>query len=635
MAMLRFLGGLLALISLQPVASSAETWPSRPVRLIVPVVAGGSTDAAARVIGEYLSRALGQQFIVENRSGAGGLAGIEAVGKSAPDGYTILVTTDRVASAPHVLKLGVNPVTDLSPVIQISRQPVVLAVHPSLGVASLAEFLALARARPGMSYATSGVGIHQHVAGEWLQKLAGIKLTVIPYRGGAQATNDLIAGHVKIASLGSPPLIEHYRAGTVRLLAQSTAARSPKLLDVPTYEEAGIKGLVLDQWNSVFVPAGTPASIVARLNAEINKALAEPANPRGAAAPIAGAGRRQRRSGEPTLSRRFRQIWAPDRGIAHQSRIVLIERSEIRDCSVPDVAALHPGYKQSRGTAMPLSIRNLDAPLGAEVSGVDLAEPLARDEVDAIEQAWRDRLVVVVRGQELSDPQLLAFSRYFGELDPPGPNPYGEVFNKAFPDINVISNVIENDKPIGNLGDGEAAWHADMTYIDTPPKAAALYALEVPEKGGNTYFADMFAAYASLPAELKRAAEGKTAVHDGSRNSAGLLRKGYKEVTDVRQTVGARHPLVRTDAQSGRKALFLGRRPNSYVMGLDVAESEALLDALWAHATQRRFVMCHEWRVGDLLMWNNLSVLHRRDAFDSKSRRVMHRTQIKGNVRVS
>lgn len=234
MAMLRFLGGLLALISLQPVASSAETWPSRPVRLIVPVVAGGSTDAAARVIGEYLSRALGQQFIVENRSGAGGLAGIEAVGKSAPDGYTILVTTDRVASAPHVLKLGVNPVTDLSPVIQISRQPVVLAVHPSLGVASLAEFLALARARPGMSYATSGVGIHQHVAGEWLQKLAGIKLTVIPYRGGAQATNDLIAGHVKIASLGSPPLIEHYRAGTVRLLAQSTAARSPELLDVPT-----------------------------------------------------------------------------------------------------------------------------------------------------------------------------------------------------------------------------------------------------------------------------------------------------------------------------------------------------------------------------------------------------------------
>jgi taurine dioxygenase len=284
---------------------------------------------------------------------------------------------------------------------------------------------------------------------------------------------------------------------------------------------------------------------------------------------------------------------------------------------------------------MAISISNLDAPLGAQVSGVDLGKPLAREDVDAIEEAWRTRLVVVVHDQRLSDPQLLAFSRYFGELAPPGPNPYGEVFNKEFPEINVISNVIKNGKPIGNLGDGEAAWHADLTYVDTPPKAAALYALEVPPKGGNTYFADMFAAYASLPAELKKAAEGKTAVHDGSRNSAGLLRKGYKEVTDVRNTVGARHPLVRTDRQTGRKALFLGRRPNSYVMGLDVADSEALLDALWAHATQPCFVMCHEWRVGDLLMWNNLSVLHRRNAFDPNSRRVMHRTQIRGNERVS
>jgi tripartite-type tricarboxylate transporter receptor subunit TctC len=276
MAMLRVVAGLLALITLAPAASAAETWPARPVRLIVPVVAGGSTDTAARVIGEYLSRALGQQFIVENRTGAGGMAGIEAVGKAAPDGYTILVAADRIATVPHVLKLGINPVTDLVSVIQVSRLPSVLAVHPSLGVASLGEFLALARARPGMSYATAGVGNSQHVAGEWLQKLAGIKLALIPYRGGAQATNDLIAGHVKIASLGSPPLIEHYRAGTVRLLAQSTAARSPELPEVPTYEEAGVKGLVLDQWNSVFVPAGTPPSIVTRLNAEINKALSEP-----------------------------------------------------------------------------------------------------------------------------------------------------------------------------------------------------------------------------------------------------------------------------------------------------------------------------------------------------------------------
>jgi len=284
---------------------------------------------------------------------------------------------------------------------------------------------------------------------------------------------------------------------------------------------------------------------------------------------------------------------------------------------------------------MAISIRNLDAPLGAKVSGIDVSKALTPNDVDAIKGAWQSRLVVVFHGQNLSDPQLLAFSKYFGELDPPGPNPYGEPFNKEFPEINVISNVVENGKPIGNLGDGEAVWHADMTYIDVPPKAGILHALEVPPNGGNTYFADMFTACETLPAELKKAVEGKIAVHDASRNSAGLLRKGYKEVTDVRETVGARHPLVRADLQTGRKALFLGRRPSSYVIGLEVAESEALLDALWAHATQPRFAMCHEWRVGDLLMWNNLSVLHRRDSFDPNSRRVMHRTQIKGEERIA
>src|SRR2546422_5337851 len=148
---------------------------------------------------------------------------------------------------------------------------------------------------------------------------------------------------------------------------------------------------------------------------------------------------------------------------------------------------------------MAISIRNLDAPLGAEVRGIDLAKPLALNDVDAIEEAWRARLVVVVHGQSLSDPQLLAFSKYFGELDPPGPNPYGEPFNKEFPEINVISNVIENGRPIGGLGAGEAVWHADMTYIEVPPKAAVLHALEIPpEGGGNTYFAGMHAAHEAI-----------------------------------------------------------------------------------------------------------------------------------------
>ncbi len=284
---------------------------------------------------------------------------------------------------------------------------------------------------------------------------------------------------------------------------------------------------------------------------------------------------------------------------------------------------------------MALSIRNLDAPLGAEARGIDLSKSLTQADADAIEEAWRERHVLLVRGQRLSDPQLLAFSRHFGELDPPGPNPYGEPFNKEFPEINVISNVVEKGRPIGNLGAGEAVWHADMTYIDVPPRAAILYALEVPPAAGNTYFADMYAAYDALPGNLRKAIAGKVAIHDASRNSAGLLRKGYKEVTDVRETVGARHPLVRTDPQTGRKALFLGRRPNSYIVGMEVAASEALLDTLWEHATQSRFAFCHEWQAGDVLMWNNLAVLHRRDPFDANSRRIMHRTQIKGRERIA
>ena len=285
---------------------------------------------------------------------------------------------------------------------------------------------------------------------------------------------------------------------------------------------------------------------------------------------------------------------------------------------------------------MTVVVKNLDAPLGAEVSGLDLARPASPGDIAAIEDAWRERLVVVFHDQNLSDPQLIAFSQNFGELDPPGPNPYGKPFLAQHPELNVISNVVENGQPIGNLGDGEAVWHADMTYVDVPPKAAMLHALEVPppQAGGSTYFADMFLAYATLPADVKKAADGRVAVHDASTNSAGMLRKGFAPVTDVRRAVGAHHPLVRTEPRTGRKALFLGRRPNAYVVGLEVAESEALLDALWAHATQPQFTLCHRWKVGDLLMWNNLSVLHRRDPFDPTTRRIMHRSQIKGNERI-
>jgi len=256
----------------------AQSYPVKPIRFVVPFPAGGSTDVGARLIAENLSRAFGQQVYVENKSGANGTIGVEDAAKSAPDGYTVLVTIDTVASNPHVFYTNIDPSKDLSPIIQVSRQPIVLAVHPSLGVTSLAELIALAKKQPGLPYATgSGLGSPQHMAVQWFAQIAGITLEQVPYRGGGQAINDLLGGHVKLGSLGSTPLMPHYKAGKLRLLAQTSKTRSPSLPDVPTYEEAGMKGLVLDQWLGVFAPAGTSADIATRLNGEINKALADPA----------------------------------------------------------------------------------------------------------------------------------------------------------------------------------------------------------------------------------------------------------------------------------------------------------------------------------------------------------------------
>jgi tripartite-type tricarboxylate transporter receptor subunit TctC len=209
-------------------AATAQTYPKWPIKFVVPYPAGGSTDVAARVVAQHLSRAMGQQVFIENRSGAAGVIGLEAVAKSPPDGYTILVTTDFLASAAHVYKLNIDPLKDLIPVIQLARQPVVLAVHPALGVNSLVELVALAKQRPGLKYATGGgAGAEQHIVAEWTARVAGIKLEQVPYRGGAQAINDLIAGHVKVGWLGSTPLIPHYKAGTLawRIRAGGNTAR--------------------------------------------------------------------------------------------------------------------------------------------------------------------------------------------------------------------------------------------------------------------------------------------------------------------------------------------------------------------------------------------------------------------------
>jgi tripartite-type tricarboxylate transporter receptor subunit TctC len=266
----------LAIAILSPPTALAEEWPSRPIHLIVPFPAGGSTDAVARVVSDHLSRSLGQQVVVENRSGANGNIAIESAAKSAPDGYTILVATDAVSSNPHVYRMTFDPLQELSAVIELSRQPIALAAHPSLGVTTIAELTALARQQPGLRFATgSGVGSLQAIVVLWYAKLAGITLEQVAYRGGGAAINDLIGGHVKIGSLGTTPLIPHYKAGTLNLLAQSMAERSPALQNVPTFQEAGIKGLTVDQRIGAFVPRGTPPEIVSRLNAEFNAALAD------------------------------------------------------------------------------------------------------------------------------------------------------------------------------------------------------------------------------------------------------------------------------------------------------------------------------------------------------------------------
>ena len=279
----------------------------------------------------------------------------------------------------------------------------------------------------------------------------------------------------------------------------------------------------------------------------------------------------------------------------------------------------------------PISVKPVSPAVGAEIGGVDLSQPLDQATFDAIHSAWMDHLVVLFREQHLTDPQLEQFSARLGALDTK-PLYTDDVLDTTTSDyVCVISNVKIGGKPIGDLGDGEAVWHMDMTYNDLPPIASALYAIEVPPSGGDTGFANMYRAYETLPAGLKARVETLQCKHDATRNSAGDIRRGMPETVDPRAGPGAIHPLVRTHPVTGRDALFLGRRRNAYIVGLPLEESEALLDELWAHATQPQFTWHHQWRKGDLLLWDNRCVMHRRDSFDPSTRRVMHRTQVKGD----
>lgn len=267
--------------------------------------------------------------------------------------------------------------------------------------------------------------------------------------------------------------------------------------------------------------------------------------------------------------------------------------------------------------------------LGAEIRGVDLAN-LTDDEFDVIRQACLDYLVVRVRNQKLDDPALISFGKRFGELEPPGTSIIGKPYIDEYPDVLVISNIVENGIPKGNLGAGEAVWHTDMSYRAAPVSYAILHAWELPPSGGDTYFSNMYEAYESLPDDLKAIVDTAVINHDESTNSAGQLRKGFEKVTDPRTAPGTKHPAVRVIPETGRKCLYLGRRPNSYIVGMELEESERILDLLWAHVAQEKFTWGQQWQLGDVLIWDNRCLLHRRDEFDSKARRMMHRVQIKG-----
>lgn len=264
-------------LALVPIAAGAQAWPAKPIRWVVPYPPGGSTDVATRALADRLAQALGVAVIVDNRAGAAGVVGTDFVAKSAPDGYTLLSGTDAMGTMPHVSKLPFDPIKDFVAITQMSRQPVVIAAHPSAGVTSIAELVSAAKGNPTkFSYATSGAASQQHLVGELLAKQAGIRMTHIPYKGGGQAISDLVGGQVPIASLGSTPLIPHYKAGKIRLLAVSTRSRAPTLPEVPALAEQGFTDFHIEQWLGVFAPTGTPREIVGRLHAELVKALQAP-----------------------------------------------------------------------------------------------------------------------------------------------------------------------------------------------------------------------------------------------------------------------------------------------------------------------------------------------------------------------
>lgn len=280
-----------------------------------------------------------------------------------------------------------------------------------------------------------------------------------------------------------------------------------------------------------------------------------------------------------------------------------------------------------------ITVTPTGAALGADISGIDLNTELSDGEFQTILDAWRDHLVLRFRGQKLDDDALVRFSSRFGTLDDAPIRAAGDASNRHNPKIVIISNIVENNKPVGGLGNSELVWHQDMSYNDMPPKASLLYGIEVPAEGGNTSFFNLYKALETLPGDLRQRIEGKSCKHDATTNSAGQRRRGMEGDYTNEERPGAVHPLIARHPLSGREGLYIGRRPNAWIVGFSDRESDELLDALWGHIAKEEHTWTQEWEVGDLVIWDNRCTLHKRGEIDPASRRRMHRTQVAGEER--
>jgi len=275
-----------------------------------------------------------------------------------------------------------------------------------------------------------------------------------------------------------------------------------------------------------------------------------------------------------------------------------------------------------------MNITPLNPIFGADIDGVDLST-IGDDAFEEVYRAWVQYGVLRFRGQTLDDPQLEAFSARFGPLEkiPLRLTPEQE---KLFPSLYVVplSNITIDGNPIGGLGNGEANWHSDMTYERTPPPASVLLSVEIPRQGGDTQFCCQHAALEAMPETLRGRLADVRIKHDASHTSVGEVRRGFDEETDPSKVPGATHPAVRRHEESGRDALYLGRREFAYVEGLALEDSEHLLDELWSHASRPQHVWTQKWKVGDVIVWDNRRVLHRRDGFPNHMRRMLRRCQV-------